>query len=163
MIQFACIELTPVSLSRRRQKGSRTFSCVSSELSFQKLMNGRQVFFQKTSEENLCKYVMLTLVSKEMKNVFQHIDWKLRYLIKSIYFGSIYLYQIRSCRSHSHFSFNSYFVCSCCVSLMPFCIFDHYPIIQCFIFHCFVMFSITTFCTILVTCQLFNFQFYSFE
>ena len=36
-------------------------------------------------------------MSKELKIVFQYMDQKPRYLIKSIYSGSMPFYQIRSC------------------------------------------------------------------
>ena len=69
LINFACIGFATRQLVTQQAKGSKTFSCLSLELSFQKFMN--RYFFQKASEENLCKYSMLTLVSKEVKIIFQ--------------------------------------------------------------------------------------------
>ena len=77
---------SPLDWQHRRQKGSE-HSCFSLELSFQVV----DIYFQNASQGYLCKYTKLTLVSKELKTGFQYINQKPRYLIESIYSGSIIL------------------------------------------------------------------------
>ena len=99
LIHFACIGVAPPRLFTPQAKGIKNihaslWSCPSK--------SGWMVdryFFQKASQGNLCIYIKLTLVSKELKTVFQYMDQKPRYLIKSIYSGSMLFYQIRSCPS----------------------------------------------------------------
>ena len=58
-------------------------------------------FFRKLARETHANNTKFTLVSKELKTVFQYMDQKPRYLIKSIYPRSMPFYQIRSCPSCS--------------------------------------------------------------